>query len=109
MRAPTAPQRQPAPSTTDGAGQDRQGLALLLGAVGLCAVIGLAAGWTLLFGPPTVPWPAIAVLAVLAVAACAGVVATVRARGQRATSTSLYPTPPGVGYGALHDDPSEWS
>lgn len=108
MRSPTAPQRQAAPST-DGAGQDRQGLALLLGAVGLCAVIGLAAGWTLLFGPPATPWPAIAVLAVLAVAACAGVVATVRARGQRTAATSPYPTPPGLGYGDFHDDPSEWS
>ena len=108
MLAPTAPHRQAAPST-DGAGQDRQGLALLLGAVGLCAVIGVATGWTLLFGPPKVPWRAIVVLAVLAVAACAGVVAAVRARGQRAASTSLYPTPPGVGYSARYDDPSEWS
>lgn len=108
MRAPTATQRQAAPSA-DGAGQDRQGLALLLGAVGLCAVIGLAAGWTLLFGPPTVPWPAIVVLAVLAVAACAGVLATVRARGHRATTVQPISTPPGVGYSYPRDDPSEWS
>lgn len=92
MRAPIAAQR-PHALSVDGAGQDRQDLALPLGAVGLCAVIGLAAGWTLLFGPPTVPWPAIVVLAVLAVAACAGVVATVRARGHRPTSVRPIPHP----------------
>jgi hypothetical protein len=108
MRTPTVTRRRPTP-TPDRTGQDREGLALLLGAVGLCAVIGVAAGWTLLFGPPTVPWPAIAVLAVLAIAACAGVVATVRARGHRPVSTPPISTPPGVGYPSSHDDPSEWS
>jgi len=107
MRAHPATGRRPT-SSADRASQDRQGLALLLGAVGLCAVIGVAAGWTLLFGPPTVPWAGIAVVAVLAVGACAGVVATIRARGQRAPSTPI-PTPPGVEYRDSHDDPLEWS
>jgi Co/Zn/Cd efflux system component len=80
MRVPTgSPPRAPAP--TGRAGQERQSLALLLGAVGLCAVIGVAAAWTLLFGPPTVPGRVMAVVAVAAVAGCVGVV--IRERGHR--------------------------
>jgi Cu+-exporting ATPase len=70
-----------------------------LGAVGLCAVVGVAAGWTLVLGPWTVPGPAISVDTVAAVAACAGVEPTVRARSHRAVLSLHYP--PHRGWGIL--------
>jgi hypothetical protein len=100
------PPGRPLPDTFD-RGQHRRDLTLLVGAVGVCAVVGVLAAWSLFFGLPGGDWTTVALIASLAIIACAGVATARRSRGHRTKFSPLYPTPPGVGYSGEQDLPSE--